>query len=94
MPKLYAKEDMAMEKRYYDAGSLDRAVRELEREYDMTSEAFYEAYAAGAELDIPHFNQHVWASFHEDILRLTDGQGVERGSVMARVGQAAVASCA
>lgn len=79
---------MAMEKRYYSAESLDNAVRELEQEYGMTSEAFYARYCAGEAMEIPQFNQAVWASFHEDITRMTDGMGVDRPPVMDRVGRA------
>jgi hypothetical protein len=77
-----------MDKVYYTAESLDRATRELEQEYGMTTADFYARYCAGERMPIPHFNQHTWASFHEDILRLTDGAGVERPSVMTRVGEA------
>jgi flagellar biosynthesis regulator FlaF len=80
-----------MEKQAYSAQSLDRAVQELEREYGLTTEAFYAAYSAGEGLEgMPHFTQHVWASFYEDIRRMTDGAGVERKPVMTRVGQALV----
>jgi hypothetical protein len=64
-----------MEKRYYDADALDRATRELEQEYGMTTVEFYARYCAGEQMEIPHFHQHTWASFHEDILRLTKGAG-------------------
>jgi predicted nuclease of restriction endonuclease-like RecB superfamily len=75
----------------YSAQSLDRAIQELEREYGMTTESFYAAYREQEGVDgIPRFTQHVWASFYEDILRMTDGVGVEREPVMTRVGQALV----
>jgi hypothetical protein len=77
-----------MDKSYYGAESLDRAVQEFEREYEMSTEDFYAAYSAGELVDMPCFTQHVWASFHENILRLTDGEGIERQPVMTRVGRA------
>jgi hypothetical protein len=77
-----------MEKRHYNAESLDRAVREFEGAYAMTTADFYERYRAGERLDVPHFDQHTWASFYEDILRMTDGAGVERGPVAARAREA------
>ena len=81
-----------MQKQYYSAESLDLGIRELEREHGMSTEEFYERYSAGEDLPIPRFNQHIWVAFHEDILRLTDGAGVERAPVMERVGQALACS--
>ena len=53
-----------MDKYFYSAVSLDRAIREFEGEYGMSSEDFHALYSAGAEIaTIPHFTQHVWASF-------------------------------
>jgi hypothetical protein len=77
-----------MDKRYYSAESLDRGVREFEREYGMSTEDFYARYMAGEEMSIPRFNQYAWAAFHEDVLRLTDGAGVDQRSVVVRVGEA------
>ena len=81
-----------VQKQYYSAESLDRGIRELEREYGMTTEEFYERHAAGEDLPIPRFSQHIWLAFHEDILRMTDGAGVDRGPVAERVGQALACS--
>lgn len=77
-----------MQKLYYNAESLDRGIREFEREYGMSTEDFYVRYIAGEEMDIPRFNQHTWASFHDAIDRLTGGKGVQRLPVVERVGQA------
>lgn len=52
-----------MDKYFYSAVSLDRAIREFEGEYGMSSEGFYAHYSAGDELAIPRFTQHAWASF-------------------------------
>jgi hypothetical protein len=79
-----------MDKHQYSARSLDNAVREFEREYGMTTEDFYARWVDGTSMEIPRFEQHVWASFHEDILRLTDGNDVERQTVTERVGRALV----
>jgi hypothetical protein len=78
-----------MEKRYYSAESLDSAIYEFEREYGITTEDLYAAYEAGEKVeDVPYFIQHVWASFHEDVLRMTDGAGIERQPIMTRAGRA------
>lgn len=77
-----------MNKRHYNAESLDRALREFEGAYSMTTADFYERYCARERLDIPHFNQHTWASFHEDILRMTDGAGLDRRPVSSRAHEA------
>jgi hypothetical protein len=77
-----------MRKRHYNAESLDRAVREFEGAYAMSSADFYARYRAGERLDIPHFDQHTWASFHEDVERMTGGAGVDRGTATARAREA------
>jgi hypothetical protein len=74
-------------KLYYNAESLDRGIREFEREYGMSTEEFYARYTAGEELPIPRFNQYSWAAFRDAIDRLTDGAGVEPRPVAERVGQ-------
>lgn len=80
-----------MKKRYYNAETLDHAVREFEREYGMASEEFYERRQAEETImGVPRFVQHVWAGFWEDILRMTDGAGVERPPVIERAGEALV----
>ncbi len=79
-----------MQKLYYDAESLDRGIREFEREYGMSTEDFYARYTAGEELSIPRFNQHTWAAFRDAIDRLTDGAGVEPRPVADRVRQALI----
>ncbi|MBA3807934.1 MAG: hypothetical protein H0X28_06025 [Solirubrobacterales bacterium] len=78
-----------MDKMYYNAESLDRAVREFESEYGLASEELHARYIAGESIEgVPRFEQHLWASFYEDVLRLTDGAGVERTEIMERVGRA------
>jgi len=73
---------------YYNAESLDRALREYESEYGMATAAFYERYASGERLELPEFAQHAWASFYEDILRMTGGSGIDRRSVTTRAHEA------
>jgi hypothetical protein len=78
-----------MDRMYYSAESLDRAIREFEGEYGLTSEELHARYIAGESVEgVPRFEQHVWASFYEDILRLTNGAGVARTEIMERVGRA------
>ncbi len=78
-----------MDKRQYSAWSLDRAIREFENEYGLPSAELHARYIGGEHVDgVPRFEQHVWASFYEDILRLTDGAGVERSEIVTRVGEA------
>lgn len=79
-----------MQKLYYTAASLDSAVQEFEREYGMTSADFHARWTAEEPMEIPRFEQHVWASFYEDVQRLTDGHGVERRTVTERAGRALV----
>jgi hypothetical protein len=82
-----------VEKYYYSAQSLSRSVREFEREYCASSEDVYAAYRAGECPDgMSRFTQHVWASFHEEILRLTDGEGIADEPIMTRVGRALVSA--
>jgi hypothetical protein len=79
----------AMDRRYYNAESLDRAIREFEAEYGMSTEDVHARYVAGESIGgLPHFEHHVWASFYEDVLRLTKGAGVERAEIVRRVGRA------
>jgi hypothetical protein len=84
-----AQKEAIMDKRQYTAGSLDRAIREFENEYGLSSAELHARYVAGDQVDgVPRFEQHVWASFYEDVLRLTDGAGVERNEIVTRVGEA------
>lgn len=62
-----------MKKRYYDAGSIARALLEFERRYGVSTTEFYESYCNGVVFeDIPRFVQHVWGSFHRDYERLRE----------------------
>jgi len=78
-----------MDRYSYTAESLARAIREFEGEYCISSEDLHARYTAGQPVDgVPRFQQHVWASFYENVMRLTDGMGVERTEIVTRVGNA------
>lgn len=65
-----------MEKRYYNAASLERVLLDLERHYGHRSADVYNAHVAGDPLpDIPGYERHVWISFYRDHRRLTNGSG-------------------
>jgi hypothetical protein len=60
-----------VERRYYDASSLESVLGAFEERYGLTSEAFYEAHVAGEPLDeISGFHRHAWASFYRNVRRL------------------------
>jgi hypothetical protein len=62
-----------MEKVYYNAESLRTALAAFEQEYQLSSPKFYAAYREQQPVErVPHFEQHVWASFYEDVLRMDD----------------------
>jgi hypothetical protein len=82
-----------VEKYYYSAQSLSDAVRELEREYGASSADVYAAYCAGeCPENMSRFTQQAWASFYEEILRLTDGEGIADEPIMTRVSRALVSA--
>jgi hypothetical protein len=66
----------------YSAESLTRGLREFEAHFGLTSVEFYERHCADEALDVPRFERHVWASFYEDVMRLSEG---EENNVMDRV---------
>jgi hypothetical protein len=68
-----------MERVFYSAESLRTALAAFEQEYATSSPKFYAAYLAGERLPAPHFEQHVWASFYEDVLRM-EGKWVSLNS--------------
>lgn len=61
-----------MEKVYYSADSLERALLSYERHYGLGSAEFYELYLADdLTADRVHrHHQNTWASFYRDVLRL------------------------
>lgn len=69
-----------MEKAFYNADSLSRALAALEERWGISSDEFYEAHRADADAvaPIPGFTRHVWASIYLDVRRLSGGGFVER----------------
>jgi hypothetical protein len=77
----------SMEKRYYNAASLERSFLAFERRFQLDSETFLRAHAADDEAiigAIPLFLRHSWASFYGEwkamATRPSDplSEGVER----------------
>jgi hypothetical protein len=64
-----------MEKRYYDAASIERTLRVFERKYGLSSEEFFEAHVADDErvAEMPGWHRQPWASFYRTWLRLSGG---------------------
>lgn len=63
-----------MEKSYYSADSLRRALDAFEARYGMSSEEFYGAYGEYDDArmqGISGFHRHSWASFYRDWRRLS-----------------------
>jgi hypothetical protein len=60
-----------MEKRYYNAESLEQALGNLESQFGLTSASFYEKVLAGEQVDgMPRFHRSVWASLYRDYCRM------------------------
>lgn len=67
-----------MEKRTYNAASLERVLLSFERRYGMSSADFSQRHRAEEALPgIPGFHRHVWASFYRDVRRLRGDEFVE-----------------
>lgn len=65
-----------MDRRYYNADSLERACGVFERLYGLSSEDFYTAHTHGEEVgSISRFHRHVWAGFYRDCLRIRGRDG-------------------
>jgi hypothetical protein len=73
-----------MARAYYNAGSLRAGLAVFEQAYEMSSADFYVAYIEGRKLQVPQFEQHVWASFHEDVLRMERNAAMDQ-TVMGQV---------
>jgi hypothetical protein len=72
-----------MQKRYYNAASLERSLGAFERLYGMSSDEFYKAHSAPGDdspllKDVPRFERHVWASFYRELRRLNGEDFAER----------------
>jgi hypothetical protein len=64
-----------MQRRYYNADSLERSLHAFEKRFGLDSETFLAAHTAGDEdvlKDIPRFLRHSWASFYLDWQRLRE----------------------
>ena len=73
-----------MEKRYYNAESLEHVLRLLERRYAMSSEAFYAAHLADEPLpELRGFDRHTWASFYSEHRRLSGAFSEQAEHVLA-----------
>jgi hypothetical protein len=60
-----------MERRYYNATSLERVLGDLEEHYGMSSEEFYARHLADdVRVSMPSFTRHTWASFYRNLRRL------------------------
>jgi hypothetical protein len=63
-----------MEKRYYNAATLERSLRVFEERYALDSATCFAMRQSGDEAGvehIPRFHQHVWASFYRKWKRLS-----------------------
>lgn len=78
----YAHGGPYMKRSVYSAESLSRALGEFERHFGLSSAEFYDRHLKDEELSVPRFEQHVWASFYEDVTRLS-----QEGEVMGRVSE-------
>jgi hypothetical protein len=59
-----------MDKMVHNKTDVSQLLGWFERSYDMSSEDFYAAHVADAELGIPLFHRHVWASFWREFQRV------------------------
>jgi hypothetical protein len=64
-----------MQKRYYNAAGLERALEVFERRFKIASADFYEAHRAEGDdspllKDVPRFERHIWADLYVQLRRL------------------------
>jgi hypothetical protein len=69
-----------MEKRYYDAASIERVLQTFERGYAMSSAVFFQQHGCDgpAVQGIPGFHRQAWAGFYRTWLRLSGSGFAER----------------
>lgn len=69
-----------VEKRYYNAASIERVMHSFERGYGLSSAAFYNGHVASDDTvsHVPGHHRQVWAGFYRTWLRLTGGGFAER----------------
>ena len=62
-----------MEKRFYDASTIQRVLEDLERGYGISSSEFWSAHAGDgmAIKHVPSVHRQAWAAFYETWLRLS-----------------------
>ena len=62
-----------MQKRYYNAGSIERVLQTFERGYSLSSADFYAAHVGDPEAisHIPGVHRQAWAGFYRTWLRLS-----------------------
>lgn len=82
-PRKLGRKAGIMEKRYYNAASLEQSLKAFEGRFAMDSETFIRAHEIDAESvrPIPRFVRHTWASFYLDWERLS---GDDFGRAVAR----------
>lgn len=58
---------------YYDLNSLSQALNLLEKRYEISSKEFYESHKIDgpAAAKVPGFHRHLWASFYQDVQRMS-----------------------
>jgi hypothetical protein len=63
-----------MEKRFYNAASIERILQTFERGYSISSAEFFKEHEVdGPEIrSIPAFHRQAWAGFYRTWLRLSD----------------------
>jgi len=73
-----------IEKRYYNAATLQKAVADYEREYGLTSAEFFEAHTTDAATlkGIPGFQRSVWAGFLQELREFEDPDCAPTGFVV------------
>ncbi len=72
-----------MEKRYYNAASLEHSLQAFERRYSLESAEFYAAHIRDdSEIvgHIPRWHRHSWASFYREWQQVSSGHGRSRRS--------------
>ncbi len=63
-----------MEKRYYNAASVERTLRAFERRYGMPSDDFFRCHVAGDPIPaVAAWHRQAWAGFYRAWLRMSGG---------------------
>jgi hypothetical protein len=64
-----------VEKRYYNAASIERILQTFERGYKIPSAEFYAEHEVDGPnvQSVPMFHRQAWAGFYRTWLRLSDG---------------------